>query len=284
MADLSKKEIEELKNLINLLDKNIKGVSFDNLVKSADAARVVLKDLRLEAREFTDDISTVAQSFKEIVNEISKTRTATKDTASLFNQLYNISNKILYDQKDISNLSQKDIKLLKQKAEQTKKLFEANKDILEQEKSSLDAQKLAQERLIKNISNQRYNSLANNKLLKASEDELGKINKKLKEKELALNEVNQIVKKEGTLYPSIIASLDRINDRIEQENNLLGLTGGAASGLNDIFSKFGLDGLSNALGLNKALEITQDKVKTIVKAKEEEERLAFELKQLDEEK
>jgi hypothetical protein len=283
MADLSKKEIEELKNLINLLDKNIKGVSFDNLVKSADAARAVLKDLRLEAREFTDDISTASQSWKEIVNQISKTRTTTKDTANLFNQLYNISNKILYDQKDISNLSQKDVKLLKQKVGQTKALFEINKNVLEQEKSSLDAQKLAQERLIKNY--QRYSYITgNDKLLKSSTEELNKINKKIKENLLAQENIFNVLNKENTEYAATIASLDRINNRIEQENNLLGLTGGAASGLNDIFSKFGLDGLSNALGLNTALEATQDKVKTIVKAKEEEERLAFELKQLDEEK
>ena len=283
MADLSKKEIEELKNLINLLDKNIKGVSFDNLVKSADAARAVLKDLRSEAREFTDDISTASQSWKEIVNQISKTRTTTKDTANLFNQLYNISNKILYDQRDISNLSQKEVKLLKQKAEQTKALFEINKNVLEQEKSSLDTQKLAQERLIKNY--QKYSYIAgNDKLFKSSTEELNKINKKIKENLLAQENIFNVLNKENTEYAAIVASLDRINNRIEQENDLLGLTGGAASGLNDIFSKFGLDGLSNALGLNKALEITQDKVKTIVKAKEEEERLAFELKQLDEEK
>ena len=283
MADLSKKEIEELKNLINLLDKNIKGVSFDNLVKSADAARAVLKDLRLEAREFTDDISVAAQSWKEIVNQISKSRTATKDTANLFNQLYNVSNKILYDQKDISNLSQNDVKLLKQKVGQTKVLFEINKNILEQEKSSLDTQKLAQEQLIKNY--QKYSYITgNDKLLKSSTEELNKINKKIKENLLAQENIFNVLNNENTEYAATIASLDRINNRIEQENNLLGLTGGIASGLTDVFNKFGLGGLSNTLGLNKALEATQDKVKTIVKAKEEEERLAYELKQIDEER
>ena len=52
MADLNKKEIEELRRLINLLGKDIKGVDFDTLIKSGNAANTVLNSLRKEAEEF----------------------------------------------------------------------------------------------------------------------------------------------------------------------------------------------------------------------------------------
>jgi hypothetical protein len=59
MADsnLNKKEIEELRRLIDLLNEDIKGVDFENLIKSGAGARALLQRLRKDSEELTSDIS-----------------------------------------------------------------------------------------------------------------------------------------------------------------------------------------------------------------------------------
>ena len=103
--NFSKAEIEELRSLIKLLQKDIDGVEFDNLVKSGKAAKDYLQKLREEVSNFASDISEAVEGFQRMINEIKNTNTGVNRVAKSFQNLSSIAEKIQYHQRGISELN-----------------------------------------------------------------------------------------------------------------------------------------------------------------------------------
>ena len=250
----NKQELEEYQRLVKLLGKEIDDVTFEKLTKSQDEAKKYLEDLRTDAKEFTRDISYAASGFKEIANQISKTRSNLKDSTSQFNQLQKIAQQVLYFQQGSSDLTQKDIEKLKEQTKQVKSRMQITQGLLADEIALLQNK--------------------NNK----TDEELNKLAKS----KAAYAENASVLAKESVLYEGLIASLDDVNRQLLRQNKLVGATGVLAEGLKTVFGTLGIGGLSNFLGIDSALKNIQDKAKDVVKSEERLKEIQVEEKQLNE--
>ena len=138
---LSKAEIEELRSLIRLLREDMDSAQFENLLKSGPAAKRVLNDLRKEATEFTSDISGTLDSFRLLINQIKGTKSGVNQVVNAFKGIYKVSEDILYAQRDITNVTEKDIAKLEEKMAMKKVDLENADRILKAEQKSYEQEK-----------------------------------------------------------------------------------------------------------------------------------------------
>ena len=294
MADkqLSKEEIEELRSLIKLLEKDIDDLEFNNLVKSGEAARTLLKSLQREAAELTSDISGIVSIFQGIVSEIKRVNLGVNETTKSFRGLTSIAQKIQYHQSEISKLTEKDIKKLKEKLDQEKvNLVNADK-LLKAEAQRLTQDKLASDRRIEFNERERKVIEAREERLRKSGirlsqtdkerlKELGrehgrlinqqtKINVQLQQNADSQGNIKGIIDEQDGAYNTLEATLTKINRQLKDQEKLLGLGGSIISSLETALDKLGLGGLSKALGISEAKEEMQSLSEKIIKDKEKQ--------------
>jgi len=227
---LSGAEVNELIALIKLLEKEIGGVDLQNLLNSASASRVMLEQLRKEAKEFTNDISGAVTGFQQIVNEIKRANTGVNQATKGFQGLSSIAQKIQYHQKGISDLTEKEakdlakkLKIEKQNLANTSKLLEYERKILERKSRTVG-------------------------LTKAEDIELKRIIASQKN-------ITGLLKDQDGLYNTIEASIAQIITQQKKLADTISASGGGAvKGLNALLNKLGLSSLSKTLGLDEAHE------------------------------
>ena len=270
MADnqLNKKELEELLRFSKLLEKNLSALDLENLNKSGNAARTLLNSLRKEAEELTRDISSAAEGFRKVVEEINNSNVGVKEVNKSFNKLTSIVDKIQYHQKGISKLNEKDVEKLQQQAKQEKERLTIAANLLKDKKAELELNAknnadaiAANNRSIYNLENQSGKTKATYRLLRQLRDENRKItseqeknNKNLDKTIAAQENIQGIITDQDFHYNAMMSSLDVINKNLSDTQKLLGLGGVAIEGMNTALNKLGFGGLANQLGLDEAKE------------------------------
>lgn len=265
MADkkLEKKELEELLRLSNLLEKGLSQLDLENLNKSGNAARVLLESLRDEANDLLKDISGVAEAFKRTVEEINNSNKGIKEVNKAFNKLSDLADKVLYHQKGISKLREKDISKIQEQAKQEKERLKAADNLLKTKQKDLEnsLKRTIDEKIaLENQSNKTKDTYKAIKKLRAEQTNL---NKDLTKTVQAQAEINGILTDQDDNYNRLMSSIDAINKEIEDTNKLLGLGGAAIDGIGTALDKLGLGSLAQKLGLDDAKEKMEDVAESI---------------------
>ena len=154
MADnpkISKAEVEELRSLIRLLEKEIDDVEFDNLIKSGKGAKELLIALRKEASGLTQDITDSVNAFQGMVSQLKNTQNGVNRAAKGFQVLASIAEKLQYHQKGISKLNEKDVSNLTKKLDIEKQNFSNTDVLLKAEQQTLEKQEQAQRNRLKGL-------------------------------------------------------------------------------------------------------------------------------------
>jgi len=279
MADnqLNRKELEELLRLSNLLEKNLSALDLENLNRSGNAAKTLLNSLRREADEFTRDISSAAEGFRKVVEEINNSNVGVKEVNKSFNKLTSIVDKIQYHQKGISKLNEKDVEKLQQQAKQEKERLTIAANLLKDKKAELELNSrnnadtiIANSRYISNLENQSGKTKATYRLLRQLRDENRKLssdqeknNKNLDKTIAAQENIRGIITDQDFHYNAMMSSLDVINKNLSDTQKLLGLGGVAIEGMNTALNKLGFGGLANQLGLDEAKEKMEETAEAI---------------------
>ena len=265
-TNFSKAEIEELRSLIKLLQKDIDGVEFDNLVKSGKAAKDYLQKLREESTKFAGDIGEAVEGFQRMINEIKNTNTGVNKVARSFQNLSSIAEKIQYHQRGISTLTEKDIKLLQEKQKKEKVNLENISKLLQLEKKGLEDKAKANQAAINSLAVLTNKTLAERIQLRGLVNERTKLNKELQKNIAAQGNIVGILKDEDTYYNQLEADLASLNTQLYEQNKLLGLGGVAVKGIGSALDKLGFSGLSSKLGLEEANEKMKEVAEEIRKS------------------
>lgn len=296
MADnpkISKAEIDELRSLIKLLEKEIDDIEFENLVKSGKAAKELLMALRKEASGFTQDITDSVSAFQGMVNQLKNTQTGVNKAAKGFQALTSIAEKLQYHQKGIIKLNEKDVENLSKKLQTEKQNFSNTDALLKAEQKGLENQKRSQEGILNTINSQldtlrrkavwtRDDYTTNWRLQRLQyqqQKELSKINSQL---ELNLNtqgDIAGIISEQDTYYLQTQATIATINSQLEKQRELLGLGGAIVGSLGAALDSLGLGGLSKVLGIQEADEEMKSMSENIVKEKQKEIELEKEIEE-----
>ena len=131
--------IQEGIRLAKLLNDTAAEASLRNFNGDLKTAQLAVKGLREESKIFTEDISSAAIAFKNVVGEIRKTDMGLNQAGKSFNKLASIADKVQYHQKEISKLSLKDVDNLKKQSGQEAIKLEHALDLLKTQQSSSES-------------------------------------------------------------------------------------------------------------------------------------------------
>jgi hypothetical protein len=219
-------------------------------------AERLTQSLRDEWQAVTGDIGYAYQGFKKIVSEITKQNIALKESAKGFSNLASIAQKIQNYQQGISNLSLKDITILKQKTQEEKLRLKNAQELLENEKAGYEDQI---RRLGAEIKRKKQSGAA-------TDSEVNKV-KKLQEKLSTVkdtqSEINSLLQEQNELFNGLEKTLERTEGQIKNIDKALGLGGNAAKGLEKTLGSLGLGDFARSLGLdevNKKMDETAKKL------------------------
>ena len=287
MADdikLSKAEIEELRSLVRLLKEDISEAEFQNLLKSGPAAKKMLRDLRVEATEFTSDVGGVIESFNRLMNEIKGTNSGVNKVLGAFKGINKLAEEIQYAQRGITSLSEKDLAKIQEKmamkaldlenankileiektqAEKTKKFNEDQLDFYQKEKEKLDNKTVWTDKDLK-----RYDTLE--KLEKKANERLEKTQKELDRIAKSQGDIEGILNKQDGHYNTLLATLAKLKRELKDQNELLGLGGAIVGSLDTALGQLGFGRLAGALGISEASAEMDEFAKQIVKDREKQ--------------
>lgn len=268
MADkpLDRKEIEELRRLFNLLERDISDIDFNNLIKSGEAARLLLQSMKKEIEEMKTNIDSAWEGFKKVVEEIKKTREGINQAARGFNAISNLAEKIQFHQRKISKLSEDELEDLNIKLAKEKQRLVNADALLKSEQKDLQAKKQKGENLKKQIEDeikllnnkqnltekdlQKADSL--DKALKNVNKTLAKNNVDLEENEKTQKNIEGIVEETDAHYKDLQKAIIQVKKELEDQRELMGLAGSSMAALDTVMSKFGLSSLNAALGIREA--------------------------------
>lgn len=136
-------ELAELVKLYQQIDRlsKIDAENAANQAQQLGNAVQQLKRLRDEYAEWTNDIDSSLQSFKEISSELNKFRKGINDSRKSYSSLESIAQKIQYHQKGISTLSSKELENLQKKAQQERTRLKNAQKTLENDRVQAIAEK-----------------------------------------------------------------------------------------------------------------------------------------------
>jgi len=221
MADLSTKELEELRQLYKDL-QNISIPNMDSFVKAMggmEAARKNLQQMRQEFANINSDVNYLATSLSKVLNELKNQNGALNLTKKAYSNISSIANQLKYDQDGLTKLNKKDLE------NQGKKLLqERQRLVLAKDLNSVG---------IKDLENQLKNASFNPKKLAALQAEkkaLESANKEI---------INFLGDQENGINLLITANSKRLTQEIEIEKTL-GLTGAAVDGIIGSLGKLGI--------------------------------------------
>jgi len=148
---LTPQELAELKRLYQQIDSLTQSAAENaaNQAQQYGNARQQLERLRKEYADWTNDIDSSLQSFKEISSELNKFRTGINDSKKSYSSLESIAQKIQYHQKGISTLSSKELENLQKKAKQERVRLETAQKTLSNDKTRLANEAAALEATIR---------------------------------------------------------------------------------------------------------------------------------------
>jgi hypothetical protein len=231
---INSKDVEELRRLIRLLQKEISEVDLKKLIESGSGAKTLLESLRKEAKELEDSINDAAAGFKKIVQEIKNSNEGVNLTNKAFKGLSSIAEKVKLHQEGIAKLSSDEIKKLQTQAVQEKsRLSDANK-LLATKSSKIQEQLNSIDKEINELakrdklSDKEYNRLGD--LLSRQE----KLNKHIQENGRIAEQNNRVINDQDAAYNAIIKKLELINKQTDDENKKLAGTKGLIAGINKI--------------------------------------------------
>jgi hypothetical protein len=277
---LDKKEIEELRRLFNLLEKDINEVDFNNLIKSGEAARITLAAMRKEIVGIKNDVGEAWEGFKGVVAEIKKTKEGINQAARSFNAIASLAEKIQFHQKKISKLTEDELDDIIIKLNKEKQRL-ANADaLLKIDQKQLQAKKQQGENLQKQLEreieilNQKQN-ISDKDLERAEQLQkklnrtnviLDKTNAQLEENAATQKNIEGILTEQDEHYKTLQKAIIQTNKELEDQRKLMGLVGSAMGGLDTAMSKLGLSSLTQALGIREAQQAMVDEADAIREA------------------
>ena len=180
----------------------------------------LVKNLRTEWKEYTEDVNGTVTTFHRIVDEIVKMSQGSKIAQSAFRKLTNIASELESHQLGINNLSSKELEKLKSKVTIQQNILKQSQKLIEDEIKN-----------IKNVSALKGKELLNYNTLKS----------------LQIS-VNEEIKKEGNTIAKLNKQFDTQIAKTKQIEKTLGLTGALIKGI----SKIPIIG--NLVDTNKALK------------------------------
>ena len=207
-------QIKKLNDQIQEINKQLGGKQikiFD--VKELNEAERVVKSLRTELQDATNDISGIASGFKNVVQEMQNTSKPLADAKKSFNALSGLAQKLQNDQVGINKLSKKELISIQDK---------------------IKAEKENQKTLYTNLK-QKYdaNSITDRELA-------------------ALVEIEGTLANENVLYNDLLTTAKKRLAEETKINDAMGLGGALIGGLKKGLDKLGLGGLVDQLGIDDA--------------------------------
>ena len=207
-------QIKKLNDQIQELNKQLGGKQikiFD--VKELNEAERVVKSLKQELQDATNDISGIASGFKNVVQEMQKTSKPLADAKKSFNALSGLAQKLQNDQVGINKLSKKELISIQDK---------------------IKAEKENQKTLYTNLK-QKYdaNSITDRELA-------------------ALVEIEGTLANENVLYNDLLTTAKKRLAEEEKISDAMGLGGAMIGGLKSALDKLGMGGLVDQLGIKDA--------------------------------
>jgi len=211
---LTPQELAELKRLYQQIDSLTQSAAENaaNQAQQYGNARQQLERLRREYADWTSDINSSLQSFKEISSELNKFRKGINDSRKSYSSLESIAQKIQYHQKGISTLSSKELENLQKKAQQERTRLENAQKTLENDRVQAIAEK-------RRITQSFLSDIEKRKQLGKINDIINNISKSYRQnKELLEGENNALEHVNETLSETL-----KIQKQIEKSIGVTGL-------------------------------------------------------------
>jgi hypothetical protein len=207
-------QIKKLNDQIQELSKQLGGKQikiFD--VKELNEAESVVKSLRQDLQDATNDISGISSGFKNVVQEMQKTSKPLADAKKSFNALSGLAQQLQNDQVGINKLSKKELISIQDK---------------------IKAEKENQKTLYTNLK-QKYDANT------------------ITDRELAaLVEIEGTLANENVLYNDLLTTARKRLAEEEKISDAMGLGGAMIGGLKSALDKLGMGGLVDQLGIKDA--------------------------------
>jgi chromosome segregation ATPase len=223
---LNEKDLKRLIELLQTIDKlsELAATNMANQAQSAGNARQQLDRLEGEWNDITGDIGYASKGFKEILEAIKNTNEGINESAKVYKTFSSIAEQIQRYQRDISEMSEKDVDKLKEKVQAQKlsletanELLKDNKTDIEGEQKTLDLLRAQNELAQKNyqtIIDSLKQKEKTHGLSKVEEKNLEKFTESLKETKHEYTSINSQIKDNNT-------SLTQIEDTLIQNNAVL---------------------------------------------------------------
>jgi DNA repair exonuclease SbcCD ATPase subunit len=260
MAQLTPQELQELVKLYKILD-GLTDSAAQNAAQQAQAignANNELTRLRKEYNDFTSDISSSLETFKELVSQISKQKTGIDDSRKAYKGLSSIAEKIQYHQQGISTLSSKELETLQKKAKQEGQRLINAQTTLENNKANL----LAENARLQTI---KMSASFGSKAAKEAKEQQNQNKLKLIDIDKTYQENKDLI--DGT-NNSLTQTVETLKEELKVQKEIeksLGLTGALMKGISKIPFLGDLPGISD---ISKEVEedirkIQEDTGKTV---------------------
>ena len=223
MADDAKQLKDDLEELRQLGSKLGKSIDFSNLKNDAESVKELLKAWKKEADELNREFSDLSSTFKNVLNDLTKSDKTTGNINKSFKTLGGLADKLKYDAEGISKLNKKDLEDIQKKAQIEISSLKTSKEFLDNKFKNISAERIAA------ISTQ-----TKNKDLAKQASQYIELNSIFGEGNNFKEDENNYVQKLLTLT----------QERLEEEEKVrknLGLTGALYKGLSSTLQKLGVD-------------------------------------------
>jgi hypothetical protein len=161
------KEIEDLKKLMGEIERSLKILGsannkfysdvYEDLKKSADESHKVnenyekaeslLSNIKKDINDINDELNYTFKTFTNIVNELTKNKNITSEINKSTKSLTNIAGDLVNRQKEIVNLSSKELEKLKEKSAKDFENLKIQKEALDNKKSLSNQEKISLEKI-----------------------------------------------------------------------------------------------------------------------------------------
>ncbi len=230
MAQDINAEFARLQQLASALRKDFSSFNLNPVAEDASLISELLAKWEDEMEAISRSSTDIAASFKNVVQEISKTNIGINGVKKSFNSLTDIARQLSYQQQGSNKLTLEQIQKLKTKAEQERTNLAIQKQVLETQKQQL-------------IAENQSNSLSLSQK-RRNRKEIENINSALRESQSIIDATDQN-------YQDLITQLNLAETQQKRVNEALGLGGNAIKGMETALNKIGLGGLAKAMGLDE---------------------------------
>jgi hypothetical protein len=230
MAQDINAEFARLQQLASALRKDFSSFNLNPIAEDASLISELLAKWEDEMEAISRSSTDIAASFKNVVQEISKTNVGINGVKKSFNSLTDIARQLSYQQQGLTKLTLEQIQNLKTKAGQERTNLTIQKQVLETQKQQLIAENQSSS---VSLAQKRKNRL-----------EIENINSALRDSQSIIDATDQN-------YQDLISQLNLAEAQQKRVNEVLGLGGNAIKGMETALKKMGLGGLAKAMGLDE---------------------------------